>query len=104
MVQGSGSGEADEKQRNKANAKEFKRTAKENFKSILKYMGDSKCQNVQEAARDILKRGVDAYLDGNDDLLREMYLQVLKQLTQNPSENPRTSAGKGFASLGCSAK
>mmetsp|Transcript_35499 Transcript_35499/g.43873 ORF Transcript_35499/g.43873 Transcript_35499/m.43873 type:complete len:401 (+) Transcript_35499:50-1252(+) len=80
----------------KTRINKFKREAKANFKSVLAYMGDKtrggrvpickpKASDANSAALSILKRGLAAYESGDDDTLRELYLQILKQLSHNPS-------------------
>jgi len=73
-------------------AKQFKAEAKANFKSLLGYMGDKKVPDANACARDILSRGLKAYKNGDDETLVEMYFQVIKQLTSNPTANPSNSS------------
>jgi len=56
-------------------------------------MGDKKCADPDAVAAHILQRGIQA----EDDMITEMYLQIVKQLTNNPSDE---SVKRGFEMLG----
>lgn len=70
----------------KQRIKWFKTEAKRNFKSILIYTGDKNGPDRNEAASDILRRGLQAYNDKDNDMLMELYVQVIKQLTNSPTK------------------
>jgi len=76
----------------KQKVKQFKTEAKNNFKAVLQYLGDKKIADPNVAASDILRRGLSAYKSGDNDMLREIYIQVIKQLTNNPTRNPADSS------------
>ena len=58
--------------------------AKEMFKNILGYMGDKKYDNPNLLASEILKNCLD---HPNKDLRSEVFCQIIKQLTANPSSD-----------------
>lgn len=72
----------------KMQIKIFKTEAKMNFSMMQIYMGDKPPKKIDRdnAAFDILQRGLAAYNAKNDDMLMEMYLQIIKQLTGNPTK------------------
>jgi len=72
-----------ERSNKKERVKRFKNKALANFRNILEYCGEVKCEDPDGAARKILRRGIKAFEAGDDDLLVEMYLQMMKQLN-NP--------------------
>jgi myosin-7 len=59
--------------------KDYNKTAIRIHKSILGYMGDKTMSFPAALAEDILQKGLDL-----PDIVDEIYLQILKQLTKNP--------------------
>eukprot|EP00924_Labyrinthula_sp_SR-Ha-C_P000553 maker-scaffold_27-snap-gene-2.56-mRNA-1 protein AED:0.17 eAED:0.17 QI:0/0/0/1/1/1/2/0/1327 len=77
----------------KAQVKTFKAMAKDNFKDILVAMEikvDKKL-SANEAAKKILSRGIEAYRKMDEEVLKELYIQVIKQAT-NADEANKTKA------------
>jgi len=62
-----------------SHAKDYNKTAIRIHKSILGYMGDKTMSFPAALAEDILQKGLDL-----PDIVDEIYLQILKQLTKNP--------------------
>uniref|UniRef100_A0A7S3LKH1 Uncharacterized protein n=1 Tax=Aplanochytrium stocchinoi TaxID=215587 RepID=A0A7S3LKH1_9STRA len=75
----------------KQKVKIFKAEAKANFKNILEYTGEIMCEDPDSAAKQLLQRGVDAFNNGDDDLISEMYMQMIKQL-KNPTGRSQMTA------------
>jgi len=61
------------------NPKDYNKTAIRIHKSILGYMGDKTMSFPAALAEDVLQKGLDL-----PDIVDEIYLQILKQLTKNP--------------------
>tara|TARA_B100000795_G_scaffold104713_1_gene77252 strand:+ start:202 stop:1176 length:975 start_codon:yes stop_codon:yes gene_type:complete len=64
------------------------KTAVKMFKNVLGYMGDRKYANPPQLATDILN----TCINGSDDIRIEIFVQIMKQLNQNPEQ---TSMRKG---------
>jgi hypothetical protein len=94
-VPGEGAGKADP-----IEVKKLKAAAKKNFANIQTYMGDKKAKTpgaVDQAGEAVLAFGRDT-----PQMRNEVYLQLIKQLTGNPSPE---SVAKGYELLGlCTAQ